>query len=150
MSATEKKRKLSDTTAAINSAPEDIPQKNVTLSHQSEPIIDPEVALTHVQGNEELLRDMVGIFFEECDIMIANLEKALAGHDAELIERAAHTLKSSSAMFGAKRARAAAFDLAVTGKSEDISKAPEQFARLRSELDQLRQAVDQQWGEGAG
>ena len=148
LSTAEKKKKLSDTTASVKSQ-RDEPAAAAAAStdtDESEPIIDPEVALTHVQGSEEILRDMVGIFFEECDTMTSNLKKALAETDAELLERSAHTLKSSSAMFGAIRARAAAFALELTGKSGDLSGAPEQFAHLQVELDQLRQAVRERWG----
>jgi len=145
----EKKQALSASTATVNVQHEDQPAPKVVTASGEEPIIDPAVAMQHVEGNEDLIKEMVGIFFEESSDMLKKIEDGIASADAKLVERSAHTLKSSSAMFGAKRARAAAFELEKAGKAGELSRAPELFDRLNEEIEQLRRAVDKQWGTGA-
>ena len=91
---------------------------------------------------------MVAIFFEESAEMIRRIEKAIAEKDAELLERSAHTLKSSSAMFGARRARHAALDLEILGKSGTTDNSTPLFEKLRREVAILHEAVDSRWGSG--
>jgi two-component system, sensor histidine kinase and response regulator len=150
LSKGDRPRLLADSTAAVRMEIEEKPVPAVRGSDPGdEPIIDPEVAMAHVEGNEDLIKEMVGIFFEESGDMISKIESGIETGDAKLVERAAHTLKSSSAMFGAKRARTAAFELELAGQSGDISGAPQLFDRLQQEIELLRCAVNDKWGTNA-
>ncbi|MGB0581868.1 MAG: response regulator, partial [Limisphaerales bacterium] len=149
LSANAKRKKLSDTTASVDVELEDAPVPREVTYAREEPVIDPDIALQHVEGQEDILQELVGIFFEECDDMIGRLASGIAAQDAELVERSAHTLKSSSAMFGANRARAAAFELELTGKSGNLRAASELFEQLKHEIEVLRVAVNERWGNNA-
>ena len=149
LSEAEKKQALSSSTATVNVQLEDQPAPKAVDASGEEPIIDPAVAMQHVEGNEDLIKEMVGIFFEESTDMISRIESGIESGDINVVERSAHTLKSSSAMFGAKRARTAAFKLELSGKSGDISEATELFDRLKQEIESLRRAVNDQWGTDA-
>jgi len=146
LSADDKRRKLAETTASVDLEHDESPTLRKVTNEKEMPVIDPEIALQHVEGQEDILQEMVGIFFDESSDMLGKIDSGLAGGDAKLVERAAHTLKSSSAMFGAKRARAAAFELELCGKSGNLSAAPELFEKLKREIEVLREAVDQRWG----
>ncbi|MBL6765691.1 MAG: response regulator [Verrucomicrobiae bacterium] len=141
-----RRRHVEKTTASVEAPHED--HAATPAAPDDEPIIDPDVALQHVEGSEELLGEMVAIFFEESAEMIRRIEKAIAEKDAELLERSAHTLKSSSAMFGARRARHAALDLEILGKSGTTDNSTPLFEKLRREVTILHEAVDSRWGSG--
>jgi two-component system sensor histidine kinase/response regulator len=147
MNHAERRLHVEQTTAAVASTVDDTAARP-DPAMDDEPIIDPEVALQHVEGSEELLQDMVGIFFEESDEMCRRITQAIAEADAALLERSAHTLKSSSAMFGARRARRAALDLELLGQGGSTDGAKELFEKLRHEVTVLREAVATRWGAG--
>ena len=102
---------------------------------------DKATALKAVDGNEELFTTIVEVFFEEADDLLPKLPAAIAAKDAELLQRTAHTMKSSCASIGADAARASALELEMIGKSGDLSKAPEAAADLKSKMDQLLEAL---------
>ena len=58
--------------------------------------VDWEKALHVVQGDRELLVELVKTFLGECDGMFQNLTDSLAQQDRKSFKRAAHTLKGSA------------------------------------------------------
>ena len=65
-------------------------------------VIDREIfqALAEAVG-EDFIGEMVEAFLEEGAQIVADLEKGLADRDINLFRRAAHSLKSNAATFGA-------------------------------------------------
>jgi two-component system, sensor histidine kinase and response regulator len=115
---------------------------------ESDPILDPAVAMLQVEGDEEILQEMLDLFFEETGELQVKIEAALAAGEAASVQRYAHTIKSSSAMLGARRACAAAGELESLGETGRLCAAGPLFDRLRSELTKLKDAVDSEWGTG--
>jgi HPt (histidine-containing phosphotransfer) domain-containing protein len=77
--------------------------------------------LESVNGDREFLGELIEAFIADSPTLFAQLRGGLASGDAGLVRQAAHTLKSTSASFGALRlaeacrameAQAAAGDLA--------------------------------------
>ena len=60
------------------------------------PCLDWEEALDHLEGDENLLIELVGIYSEQCPKLMAEIEEAIAGGEAADLRRAAHTLKGSA------------------------------------------------------
>jgi HPt (histidine-containing phosphotransfer) domain-containing protein len=94
-------------------------------------------ALERVEGDRELLAEMIGLFLEEYPDLVAELRSALTVHDATLLHHTAHTLKGSVGNFSAHRAFAAALTLEKLGRSGDLAAAPAAFAALERELEYL-------------
>ena len=62
------------------------------------------IRAVHREGAPKLLERVIKIYFESFPKLLQTLRDAVAGDDAaETIERAAHSLKSSSANLGATR-----------------------------------------------
>jgi HPt (histidine-containing phosphotransfer) domain-containing protein len=54
-------------------------------------------------GGDKLLREMIGIFLTNAPERLSTARSAVASDEAEVVERALHSLKSSSAQLGALR-----------------------------------------------
>ncbi len=68
-------------------------------------VLDPNViaSLRELGGEDDpgLLLELIGLFLEDAPQRLKDIETALATGELKLLERAAHTLKSSSASIGA-------------------------------------------------
>lgn len=111
------------------------------LAAGGEPVLDCAVALDYVDGSEELLNEMVGLYFEENAQLMAQLETAIPAGDAPTVERAAHTIKSSSAMLGARATQGVAERIEQMGKRAELAGATDALARLKAEIVRLRTAL---------
>ncbi len=88
------------------------------------------LALERVGGDEDLLREIAGLFLEDYPSLISKIQQAIAESDAHNLERAAHSLKGSIANFGSEAAYQASFDLEQIGRSKNLAGAHEAYARL--------------------
>lgn len=61
---------------------------------------DLKLALDSVEGDEELLKAVIDVFFEECPRLVEELGKAIEARDASTMKRVAHTLKGATRIFG--------------------------------------------------
>jgi HPt (histidine-containing phosphotransfer) domain-containing protein len=95
-------------------------------------------SLKELGGEEDpgLVLELVGMFLQDAPVRMKEIESSLANGDILTLERAAHTLKSSSANIGAARLSAKC-------------KAMEELARKKSSegLPSLVRASLQSWSE---
>jgi two-component system sensor histidine kinase/response regulator len=103
--------------------------------------VDLESALSHVGGDEDLLRDLTRTFLEECPNWLAHLDDAIAAGDATATEAAAHPFKNSLQMLGARRAGDLVFRFEQMGRSGTLNGTNETRQALDSELDRLLPAL---------
>ena len=94
-------------------------------------------ALDRLEGDEGLLREVVGIFLEGKPKMLAKMEQALVEKTPKVLELAAHGLKSELAYLGVLEACDTARQLEEMGKKEELDNAKVLVARLRIQLSQL-------------
>ena len=83
-------------------------------------VIDRELSLSRVGGDEELLKEIVILFLEDYPKVIADLRDAAARGDAKGVERNAHSLKGSVSNFGAQMAVDTALKLESMGRAHDL------------------------------
>ncbi|MBX3437977.1 MAG: response regulator, partial [Planctomycetaceae bacterium] len=69
--------------------------------HPSRPLVDWNSALQVVQGDRELLTEVVGAVLEEVPRLLRELEQAIDAGDARSIQRLAHTIKGNMRTFHA-------------------------------------------------
>jgi HPt (histidine-containing phosphotransfer) domain-containing protein len=62
---------------------------------------DWEFALGVVDGDRELLRELIEAFLEECPRYMLDIDSAIKRNDPETLRRAAHTVKGGMRHFGA-------------------------------------------------
>jgi PAS domain S-box-containing protein len=99
--------------------------------------LDLEAALAHVNGDRRLLREIARVFLADLPRTMAALRRAVGAGDAAGTRAAAHALKGSVAIFGARDAVARALDLQQMGDAGDVSRAPAALAALESRLAEL-------------
>ena len=102
-----------------------------------EAVIDKARVLDRLGGDDELLRDVVALFIEECPNQLANVSKAVELGDSGALERDAHTLKGSLSIFGAAQAVDAANRLEEMGRDGNLADASEVFVNLSAEVERL-------------
>lgn len=103
----------------------------------SRDVIDVSEALERMDGDKELLGELVELFLEESPSMLAAIKGAVAQHDTKALEYSAHTLKGSVGNFGAKNVYEAAFVLEQAGRAESLSGTEVAFATLEKALQEL-------------
>jgi HPt (histidine-containing phosphotransfer) domain-containing protein len=99
--------------------------------------IDLDGALERVGGDFDVLREVAGLFLEESPKLLAALQQALRTGDASGVARAAHNLKGCVSTFCAQQAYEAARALETAGRSENLSQATRDLARLSSAIEAL-------------
>ena len=95
------------------------------------------LALERVGGDEDLLREIAGLFLEDYPSLMTKIQQAVAANDAQNLERAAHSLKGSIANFGSDAAYQAALDLEQMGRSKNLEQALEAHAQLIAVMSQV-------------
>ena len=86
------------------------------------PRLDPAAAENLRQlGGDEFVAELVQTFLDEAPVLLA----ALQGSDAAEVRRAAHTLKSNAATFGATRLSDLCQELETQARAGDGMSAPE-------------------------
>ena len=87
------------------------------------------------------VRELLDTFIEDGAAQIATLRAAIARGDAEEAQRAAHTLKSSSATFGAHSFSELCRELETLGRLGELDAAPELLERAENEWERVREAL---------
>jgi HPt (histidine-containing phosphotransfer) domain-containing protein len=106
-----------------------------------EPVFDRNMILARVEGDKELLREIIGLFFDEIPGLLSAIQESITRHDARALERAAHTLKGAVSNFGAKSACDAALQLEAIGRGGDFTHSEEAYAGLEKEVTRLGGAL---------
>ncbi|MBI3670340.1 MAG: PAS domain S-box protein [Acidobacteria bacterium] len=101
-------------------------------------VLDRDALVARVEGDKELLTEMVELFLQDSPRLIAAIREAAARGDAKSLERSAHTLKGSVSNFCAPAATAAAVRLEQMGREGDLAQAAEGCAALEKEIARLK------------
>ncbi len=112
----------------------------------SGPVLDP-AALKRLQktlGKQAatMLPVLISAFFKDAVKLQANARQALEQSQTEELRRAAHTLKSNSANFGAKTLTALCQELEHRAKDGKLEGAGELLAQIESEYEKAKAALE--------
>jgi histidine phosphotransfer protein HptB len=91
----------------------------------------------------DFVADLVETYYQETAQLIADLRVALEQDDATAFRRHAHSIKSSSATFGANDFAAQARELEMMGKAGDLSGAGPKVTELAAAFDAVKQALQE-------
>ncbi|MDD3580585.1 MAG: response regulator [Desulfobacca sp.] len=89
----------------------------------------------------DFIEELLAVFTEDAPELLRHLQQALADNDAESFRRAAHSLKSNAATFGAVALAELARELEMLGKEGSQAIAGEKVARAEAEYQRLLQAL---------
>jgi CheY-like chemotaxis protein len=101
-------------------------------------ILDRTQLSTLIEGDMELLQELIELFWDSCPQMLSEMQEAIAAQDSKSLTSSALTLKGSVGSFAATRAFEAALSLEQIGRAGDCSQAASALAKLEIELDRLR------------
>jgi len=110
------------------------------------PVIDPLVianlrTLNSGEG-DDFLREIVGLFFADMPVRLADLENSLASGDAATFKRAAHSVKGSAASLGARSLRALAEEIEGRAQKDGLAGLGPMVAALRGEFAEAKAALE--------
>jgi CheY-like chemotaxis protein len=74
------------------------------------PVIDREMVMARLGGDEQLFGDVIQLFLEDCPVRLAMIKSAIDAGDSEALRTSAHALKGAAGNMSAKRL----FDTAQT------------------------------------
>ena len=108
----------------------------------SSPVIDPDTIASlrelNPGDNDEFLREIVGIFFEDTPRRLTELDDSLAAGDVPKFTRAAHSIKGSSGNVGAMALREVAGALEQQTKKDGLGQVAAPLAELKAQFGRAR------------
>lgn len=108
-------------------------------------VIDKEVInnlLESVGGDGEFLAELLETYFSDTPQQFAAMQSALSAGNAEDFRRAAHSLKSNSANFGAMKLSEQAKRLEELGKSDSLDQVGAQLEDAEAEYGKVKNALE--------
>jgi PAS domain S-box-containing protein len=106
------------------------------------PAFDYDSALERVEGDHELLMNMLGLYLDSSVRLTTLIQETLRSQDARGLERAAHTVKGAVGTLSAQKAFDAALRLEHCAKVGDFGQAREAWSALEQELQLLRASIE--------
>lgn len=98
------------------------------------PVVNVHKILETVEGDHDLMHEIVNMFLEEIPDAVKELGNILKEKDHGQLERRAHSLKNSIGNFGAKTAYDLAYELELAARENNFDQADETFQKLQTEL----------------
>jgi PAS domain S-box-containing protein len=104
-------------------------------------IFNRSAVLDSLDGNADLLHEIVGIFLTRFPNQMEKIREAIATRDAKILERAAHALKGSAANLLAGGVVEAALQLEMMGRAGTFNRSGEALQALEEEIVKLQNAL---------
>jgi HPt (histidine-containing phosphotransfer) domain-containing protein len=98
-------------------------------------------------GDAEFVSDLIQQFAVDGPELVVAARAAVGAGDAEAVRRAAHTLKSNAATFGANRLAEDSRSLEQTAKRGDLDDGPTLVDEMARELEVVLEALPAVWRE---
>jgi signal transduction histidine kinase/CheY-like chemotaxis protein/HPt (histidine-containing phosphotransfer) domain-containing protein len=92
-------------------------------------------------GNKKLMQSLMKSFLADAPKRIADIQRAIAQKNAEMLATTSHALKGSVAIFGAPKAVAASRNLEAMGRAANLGGAAAEFRALNHELNHVKQEL---------
>ena len=108
-----------------------------------EPVLDLEVARRLIPGGAKGMRSIAALTRTDCPQRMAEAQEACRQGEAEVVFRAAHSLKATFGWFGAKAAAQAARAVESPAKQGDMDAAIAALPALQSEATRFMAALDE-------
>ena len=100
------------------------------------------IASLQPAGGADVLKRIISLYLDSSLGQMKSIGAAVAGHDADALHRAAHTLKSSSANLGAMVFSGMCKDLEMMGRNNTLEAASARLADLEREYARVRESLE--------
>lgn len=98
--------------------------------------------------DSDFVKDIIDTFLDDTPKMLGEMNQALTTNDTEAFQRAAHSLKSNSASFGAMRLSAYSKEMEMLGKVGNLAGVADRLAEMAAEFERVK-VVLRAWQHGA-
>lgn len=105
--------------------------------------INHQELMNRVDGNVNLLDQMVKLFFKVSPVLIMRIEDGILRHDVEQVRHAAHNLKGMVSNFASSAIVDTIQTIESIGESKDFSNADALIQALKNQWDDLSQALQE-------
>ena len=102
---------------------------------------DHRAVLSRLDGDVELLGQLVEMFFQECPDYLGQIRAAIDDHDQEALRKSAHGLKGPVSTLSLTTALEAVLQLERIGKSDSMEGAQSVYDDLNRELERMKTVV---------
>jgi PAS domain S-box-containing protein len=116
------------------------PKNDAAASVSADSGFDRQAVLDRVGGNVQLLKELAGVFEDDCKRLVNELREALQAQDGEKLSRAAHPLKGMAAFFDAAAAVQAA-ELDKCGQESDFATAAGILPLLTRQIEMIQESL---------
>lgn len=106
-----------------------------------DPAMNWEIAQERLACSFDELHEFIELFKKDADLRTADIRRAVETRDAELLQRSAHTLKSSANYFGANSLVKFALVLEGLGRESSWNCVEEQVTKVEDELARVLKAL---------
>ena len=104
--------------------------------------------LERIDGDDELLLDLINIFLDDTPAQIRKLQAALDAGDMRVAERLAHSIKGASANMGVKDLCSAAYAGEMAAKQDNLDGAKQAYLNIEREYRRAESAMRQRLDAG--
>jgi len=104
---------------------------------ETEPTFDRTALLELVEEDWTMLGEMLKLFIAQAPDYLAEIHKAVAAGDGQVLRQKAHALKGVVATLQAQPSYDLAKELEVMGDTNSLSDAPEKFEKLKQHITRL-------------
>ena len=104
-------------------------------------VFDLEKALASMEGDADLLGEVIDIFLENCPDLLGDVREAVRSRDGEAVERAAHSLKGAAGTIYALEVAAIARRLETMGREDELKDVQEIHAMLEDQVHRLESVL---------
>jgi HPt (histidine-containing phosphotransfer) domain-containing protein len=124
-------------------------QSNSRFGHLKSDKFDPESLWELIDGDMELLRELIQVFGLEYPGMIAKVERSVQQGSPSELEKAAHKIKGSLLQFHGRAAAAIALELEWKGRNGSMTGAEQFLQMLKEETELLMKTLHAMADSGA-
>ena len=117
------------------------PAHDAADAQDQTPIIDWDQALDGIDGDRQLLAEVIAAFLESLSGTVAAIEAAVGSKQASTVERLAHSLKGELLAIAAIPAAESARELESLGKQSDLAGADTLLKSLQKQLAALQEPL---------
>lgn len=110
---------------------------------------DPAALFRRLDGDIELLRDLLRIFSEESPLLLQNINQAIQHSSFEDVRKLSHKLKGSALQFSGSRVADLAASLEEMGAHQSLEGAARVYSDLEQEVANLERSL-QSVAQGEG
>jgi HPt (histidine-containing phosphotransfer) domain-containing protein len=114
------------------------------------PLVDLEQLQSACDGDAELMRELLVLYFGQADEIMAGMGHAISEGDVGQVDHLAHKLAGSSLACGMSALVPALRQLEHNAKSGHLQGAPDWFAQVGVQLEAVRRFMNDHLGQNPG